>query len=248
MTVESEQDLLGLMKIGRICGLAVQHMAKALEPGMTTAELNAVGAAFLAKNGANSAPILTYKYPAETCISINEEVAHGIPGSRVIEAGDLVNIDVSAEMNGFYADTGATFIVPPVTPEKQRLCDFTKQALARAIEVVRAGQPINVIGKAVETEAKRGGYQIIRDLGGHGVGRGLHEEPRNVQNFYNPRARQRLNEGTVMTIEPFFNTGKGKIITAEDGWTLKTTDGSLTAQYEHTVIITKDRPILVTAV
>jgi methionyl aminopeptidase len=248
MSIESENDVIGLMKIGRICALTMHHMAKHLEPGITTAELDAIGAAFLDKHGARSAPVLTYQFPGATCISINEEVAHGIPGSRAVEAGDLVNIDVSAELNGYIADTGGTFVVPPSTPEKDRLCEFTKNALERSVQAARAGQALNVIGREVEKEAKRGGYAIIRELGGHGIGRRLHEEPRNVQNFFNPRARQKLTEGLVLTIEPFFNTGRGKIVTAEDGWTLKTTDGSLTAQYEHTVIITKDRPILVTAV
>lgn len=248
MSIESDNDLIGLMNIGRICALTMLHMAKHLEPGMTTAELDRVGAAFLEKHGARSAPILTYKFPGSTCISINEEVAHGIPSERVVQAADMVNIDVSAELNGYMADTGGTFLVPPTTPEKERLCYFTKLALERSLDAARAGQPLNAIGRAVETEAKRGGYNVIRELGGHGIGRKLHEDPRNVHNFFNPRVKQKLTEGLVMTIEPFFNTGRGKIVTAKDGWTLKTTDGSLTAQYEHTVIITKDRPILVTAV
>lgn len=248
MLIQSEADVVGLLKIGRICALAVQHMAKHLEPGITTLELDKLGAAFLEKHGAHSAPIVTYKFPGATCISINEEVAHGIPGNRAVQAGDLVNLDVSAELDGYYADTGSTYIVPPTSPEKERLCDFTRSALDNAINAARAGQPLNAIGRAVENEAKRGGYAIIRELGGHGIGRGLHEEPRNVSNFFNPRQRQKMTEGMVLTIEPFFNTGRGKIVTASDGWTLMTTDGSISAQYEHTIIITKDRPILVTAV
>lgn len=248
MTIESESDLIKLMKIGRICGLTVQHIAQHLEPGITTRELDQLGAEFLEKHGARSAPIVTYKFPGATCISINDEVAHGIPGDRIVQAGDMVNIDVSAELEGYFADTGASYIVPPVDPVKQRLCDFTRLALDKAIEVARGGNPINVIGKAIEGEAKRGGYSLIRELGGHGIGRGLHEEPRNIPNFYHPKARFPLQEGLVMTIEPFLCVGKGKIYTARDGWTLKTVDGTLAAQYEHTIVITKDRPILVTAV
>lgn len=246
MIVQNETDLLGLMAIGRIVTQTIQHMADHIEPGITTAELDALGAAFLEKHGARSAPIITYKFPAATCISINEEVAHGIPGSRRVERGDLVNIDVSAELNGFYADSGSTFIVPPVTDEKSRLCDTTRRALDAAIAVVRAGEPLNVIGKACEAEARRGGYKIIRELNGHGVGRGLHEPPRHVPHYYTSRARERFVEGTVLTIEPFFNTGNARIVTGSDGWTLMTTDGSLTAQYEHTIVVTKDRPIIVT--
>ncbi|MCU0495927.1 MAG: type I methionyl aminopeptidase [Anaerolineae bacterium] len=248
MTIESEHDLVKLMKIGRICGLTVQYIARHLEPGITTRELDRLGADFLEKHGARSAPIVTYKFPGATCISINDEVAHGIPGDRVVQAGDMVNIDVSAELEGYFADTGASFIVPPIDPVKQRLCDFTRVALDKAIDVARSGSPINVIGKAIESEAKRGGYSLIRELGGHGIGRGLHEEPRNIPNFYHPKARFPLHEGLVMTIEPFLCMGKGKIYTDRDGWTLKTIDGTFAAQYEHTIVITKDRPILVTAI
>lgn len=248
MTVETEQDLLNLLKIGRIVTLTMQHMAKHLEPGITTRELDDIGAAYLEKHGARSAPVLTYNFPGVTCISVNEEIAHGIPGDRAIQAGDMVNIDVSAELNGYFADTGGTYLVPPVQPEVQRLCDFTREALNTALSAVRAGQPLNVIGRAVESVAKRGGYAIIRELNGHGIGRRLHDEPRNVPHYYTPRARQTLKDGLVLTIEPFLNTGKGKIVTAPDGWTLKTTDGSISAQYEHTIVITKGEPILVTAV
>lgn len=248
MSIENEQDIVNLLKIGRIVGLTVQHMGAALQVGMTTAELDAIGAAFLAEHGARSAPILTYKFPGHTCISINDEAAHGIPGDKVIQAGDLVNIDVSAELDGYYADTGSSFAMSPVTPEKQHLLDTTRQALQAAIGVARAGQPLNAIGKAVESVAKPAGYRIIRELGGHGVGRGLHEPPHAVPHYYNRRARQKLKEGMVLTLEPFLTTGAIHVKTQPDGWTLKTTDGSLAAQFEHTVIITKDAPILVTAV
>lgn len=248
MIVDNDKDLMGLMAIGRVCGLTIKHMAEQMQPGMTTRELDEIGAAFLAQHGARSAPIITYNFPGATCISINEEVAHGIPGDRVIKAGDMVNIDVSAELDGYYADTGSTFIVPPTTPDKERLCDLTKEALQKAIDSVQAGKPLNVIGKAVETVSRKSGYKIIKELNGHGVGRSLHEAPRNIPNFYHPRAREKMQDGLVLTIEPFFNTGKAKIITADDGWTLKTIDGSLSAQYEHTIVVTQDRAIIVTAV
>ena len=248
MTVDNEQDLLGLMKIGRIVTLTMRHMQEAVRPGITTGELDALGAAFLAKHGAHSAPIITYKYPGHTCISINDEAAHGIPGSRVVQAGDLINIDVSAELDGYFADTGASMQVPPHTPEKQRLLTATQEALQAAISVVRAGQPINVIGQAVEKVARKYGYQIIRELGGHGVGKKLHEPPHSVPHHFVRRAREKLHEGQVLTLEPFLTTGAIHVNTLADGWTLRTTDGSLAAQFEHTVIITNDRPILVTAV
>jgi methionyl aminopeptidase len=247
MSIESERDLVGLLCIGRIVGLALQHMKSHVKPGMTTAELDAIGEMFLKQHGARSAPQLTYNFPGFTCISINDEAAHGIPGERVIQQGDLVNIDVSAELDGYWADTGASVPMLPVTPIKQKLCDYTQAALNKAIAAARAGRPLNEIGRASENEARRGGFSVIRDLPGHGIGRSLHEAP-SVPGFYNKRANQRIKEGMVFTIEPFLSTRARHVVTGDDGWTLKTPDGSLTAQYEHTVVITKDRPILVTAV
>ena len=136
MSIDSEKDLTGLMKIGRIVAMAMRHMQEQMEPGMTTAELDAIGADFLKQHGARSAPILAYQFPGHTCISINDEAAHGIPGPRVIQEGDLVNIDVSAELDGYWADTGATTPVPPITAEQQQLCDHTKLALERATSIM----------------------------------------------------------------------------------------------------------------
>jgi methionyl aminopeptidase len=248
MSIESEKDLLGLMRIGRIVGLCLQEVTHALEPGITTIELDAIGAKFLKSHGARSAPILTYNYPGWTCISINDEVAHGIPGKRVVQPGDLVNIDVSAELDGYFADTGASIPVPPVAPEVQMLCDCTQEALQSAIHAARAGERMNAIGRAVQTVAEKCGLNIIRDLNGHGVGRKLHEEPRNVFNYYTHRAKNHLVNGMVFTLEPFLTFGSGRIYTEKDGWTLKTEDHKLGCQYEHTVVITEDEPILVTAV
>jgi methionyl aminopeptidase len=247
MSIDNETDLRGLLAIGRIVGLTLQHMASRVEPGMTTAELDKIGAALLEKLGARSAPILAYKFPGHTCISINDEAAHGIPGKRVIQPGDLVNIDVSAEKNGYWADSGMSIPMPPVSAEKQRLIDATRYALDIAIENARAGLPINTIGRSVQRYAHQQGYEVIHELGGHGVGRHIHEKP-SIPNYFNRRARQKLKEGLVVTLEPFLTTGARHIKTMPDGWTLKTRDGSLAAQFEHTVVITPDRPILVTAV
>jgi methionyl aminopeptidase len=246
MTIENDKDLQNLLRIGQICGMTLNHMMAHVEPGMTTAQLDAIGQAFLKKYNARSAPILAYKFPGHTCISLNDEVAHGIPGDRVIRPGDMLNIDVSAELEGYWADCGASLVMPPGNPDYERLCDFTQRARDAAIETARAGQPMNVIGRAVEAVAREGGYHIIRELTGHGVGRNIHEAPP-VPNFYSKYAQERLTEGLVFTIEPFLSPGKARIFTAPDGWTLKTIDGVVAAQYEHTIVITKDRPILVTA-
>ncbi|PJF41074.1 MAG: type I methionyl aminopeptidase [Chloroflexi bacterium] len=247
MTVQSQKDLIGLMKIGQIVGKILQEMLAAVEPGITTGELDAMGAAMLKQYGARSAPIVTYNFPGATCISINDEAAHGIPGGRVIQPGDLVNIDVSAELNGYYADTGASIPVPPVSPLVQKLCDCAQHALTKGIDAARSGRRMYRIGQAMESEVKRCGFKSIKDLPGHGVGRKLHEPP-SVPGFYKRSAKERLTDGLVITIEPFVSVSAQHIVQDEDGWTLVTTDGSLAVQYEHTVVITKDKPILLTKV
>jgi methionyl aminopeptidase len=247
MSIESDQDLVKLKAIGRIVALALREMKTRVRPGITTAELDEVGQRFLEKHGARSAPTLAYNFPGATCISINNEAAHGIPGERVIRKGDLVNIDVSAELDGYFADTGASIPVPPAKPLHQKLCNCTRRALKKAMAAAQAGRPLNEIGKAVESTARRCGFSVIRNLPGHGVGRSIHEDP-SVPCVYSPRANQRLTPGLVITIEPFLATGAEQVVEDPDGWTLKTSDGSLVAQYEHTIVITQGRPIIITAV
>lgn len=248
MTIENERDLELLKRIGQICGMAVQHMLAQVEPGMTTKQLDEIGAAFLKKHSARSAPILAYNYPGYTCISMNDVAAHGIPSEDiVIQPGDMINVDVSAELEGYWADTGASMPVPPVNEEYQRLCDTTRKALDNAISVATAGQPVNVIGRAVEQVAAGTGYTIIKQLTGHGVGRHIHEKP-SVPNFYNPHFTEVMADGLVITIEPFLSLGIGRVYTDKDGWTLRSLDGAVAAQFEHTVVITDGEPILITAV
>lgn len=247
MTVDSDKDLEGLKKIGRIVGLALQEMIKHVEPGVTTKELDDIGAAFMARRGARPAPIVMYNFPGATCISLNNEAAHGIPGSRKIQPGDLVNVDVSAELNGYYGDTGYTVIVPPISDLKRKLTECAQQAMWNGIAEARAGRPLNAIGRAMEKTAQGCGFTTIRTLPGHGIGRSLHEEP-SVPGFFNPRLTQRLTRGLVITVEPFVTTGARSIVEGKDGWTLYTTDGSLSAQYEHTIVVTRGKPIILTQV
>lgn len=247
MIVQNDKDLQGLKRIGEICGMTLAYMLDKAEPGMTTKQLDELGAAFLQKHGAQSAPITAYNYPGWTCISLNDEAAHGIPSNKVIREGDMLNVDVSALLEGYWADTGASKPIAPVNKKYERLCNFTKEALYSAIDEARAGQPISNIGKAVQKVAKRGRYRIIRELSGHGVGRSIHEDP-TVPNFYTRQARQPLMEGLVITIEPFLSMGRGHIVTDKDGWTLRAPDRSVAAQYEHTVVITDGEPILITKV
>jgi methionyl aminopeptidase len=246
MIVRNDKELEGLRRIGEICGETLKHMLAHVEIGMTTLELDRIGADFLKKHGAASAPITAYQYPGWTCISLNDEAAHGIPGKKVIRAGDIINIDVSAVLEGFWADTGASMIVPPIHPDYARLCQYTSDALYAGIGAAHAGQPISNIGKAIEAVARKGKYAIIRDLNGHGVGRHIHESP--SVPAYNNGGKEVLQEGVVITIEPFLNVGKGRIITDADGWTLRTPDRTVSAQFEHTVVIAGNEPILITKV
>jgi len=246
VTVENDEQLEKLRAIGRIVANVLRDMQKAAEPGMTTAELDAIGAKLLEEQGARSAPQLTYDFPGATCISVNEEAAHGIPGERVLQPGDLVNIDVSAEKDGYFADTGGSFIIPPASLPKERICRATRDALEAAMREARAGQPMNRIGKAIEQLAKQRGYRVIRNLCSHGVGGGLHEYPEEIYGYYEPRDRRVLTEGLVITIEPFLSDRNRYVEDTGDGWTLAGKPGSINAQYEHTMVITRGAPIILT--
>jgi methionyl aminopeptidase len=246
MNAVSRQDINGLQSAGRAVRRAFLAMKRAARPGMTTAELDAVGAAALRQGGARSAPQLFYRFPGATCISINEEAAHGIPGERMLEDGDIVNIDVSAELNGYVADMGESFVVGRGHPERHRICETVQAAVHAAIGQVRAGRSLNVIGRTVSEKASQAGYRIVENLGSHGVGRSLHEDPSYVP-IHNPNERRTLHKGMVLTIEPFFSDGATWVEEQPDGWTLSVPRGVLVAQFEHTLIVTDGQPIVVTA-
>jgi len=246
MTIETERDIDSLKRVGAVVAAVLREMLDALEPGMTTAELDDFGSKLLDRHGARSAPRVMYNFPGATCISVNEEAAHGIPGPRVIRPGDVVNVDVSAELDGYFADTGGTRVVPPSTPIKDRLCHATKLALHEAVAEARAGHRINRIGKAVQRVAKLHELKIIKNLAGHGVGRRLHEEPDSIAGYFEPRDTRELKEGMVIAIEPFLSTKSTFVEEAEDGWTLVGAEGNLSAQYEHTLIVTRGEPIVLT--
>lgn len=246
MSIRTEAELEALKRIGRVVADCLRFMGAKLEPGISTRELDDLGREYLDDHGARSAPELVYDFPGATCISVNHEVAHGIPGAKRIQAGDLVNIDVSAEMDGFFADTGGSFIVPPETQIKAQLCKATRRALEAAMRRATDGAPINRIGKTIESEARAGGYTVIRNLGSHGVGRALHEEPKFIAGFFDPKDKRALKDGMVITIEPFLSTGASYVEDTGDGWTLATASRYLSAQYEHTMVITKSQPIVIT--
>lgn len=246
MTVESQHDIDGVMRAGQAVAFVRDAMLDAIEPGMTTAELDNIGAELLESRGAQSAPRITYNFPGATCISVNEEAAHGIPGSRVIRPGDIVNVDVSAELDGYFADTAGTIVVPPVARLRERLCHATQLALESAIAEATADAPINRIGIAIERTAKAHGFKTIKNLAGHGIGRSLHEEPEGIYGYYNRFDKRRLQLGQVIAIEPFLSTRNTFLSEASDGWTLVGHPENLTAQFEHTVIVTHGAPIVAT--
>ncbi|MFB9948134.1 type I methionyl aminopeptidase [Rhizobium puerariae] len=248
MVISTEHELSKLKEIGRLCAQAMEAMARALEPGITTRELDDIGRKILEDAGAQSAPETCYQFPAATCISVNEEVAHGIPGDRVIQAGDLVNIDVSAVKDGFFGDTGASYAVPPVTREIEKLCRDGRRAMWTGLQQVKAGRPIAGIGNAIGAFAKKNRYTLITNLSSHGIGRSLHEEPKEVPTWPDSGEKRVMQEGLVFTVEPFLSLGANW---AEDGgngdvWTLYSDPQAPTVQYEHTVVATRNGPVILT--
>ncbi len=246
MTVDTEKELAALREIGRIVATVLRQMMDASEPGMTTLELDQLGRQLLDHHEANSAPKSMYDFPGYTCISVNEEAAHGIPGPRVLKPGDVVNIDVSAEKNGFFADTGGTLVMPPCTPIQSRLLHATRTALDEACNYISDGRPVNGIGKTIERVARRNRFRVIENLCGHGVGRSLHEEPQEIRGTYLAADKRILKKGQVIAIEPFLSTRSRVASETGDGWTLATDKGNLSAQFEHTIVVTGKRPILLT--
>ncbi|MBA3039121.1 MAG: type I methionyl aminopeptidase [Alphaproteobacteria bacterium] len=246
MIVSSEDDLNGLKDIGRICASAVKIMGAALEPGITTRELDQIGRKVLDDAGAQSAPEFCYEFPGATCISVNEEIAHGIPGDRKIMAGDLVNIDVSGVKNGLFGDTGSSFIVPPAKPKIEKLLRDGKRALWVGLNQVRTGQPMVNIGNAIGTFAKKNRYTLIQNLASHGIGHSLHEEPKELSTWPDPDETRIMEEGLVFTIEPFLSLGGMWAEDGDDPWTLYSDPKAPTVQFEHTIVVTRNGPIVLT--
>jgi methionyl aminopeptidase len=246
MSINEPEEFAGMRAAGAVVCLMLRAMKSAVRPGITTAELDDVGAGVMRQHGAQSAPALVYKFPGVSCISVNDEAVHGIPGKRALAAGDLVKLDVTVEKDGFMADAAVTVPVGEVSDERQRLVACAERAFASAMLVARAGFRVSEIGRVVEREVRRCGFSVIRDLGGHGIGRTIHEAPR-VPNYADPEANEILTEGLVITVEPIISAGSGKAFVAPDKWTMITADHSASAHYEHTLVITKSAPMLLTA-
>jgi len=246
MSIRTQTQFEKLRAIGRIVRLALDRTAAAVRPGMTTAELDRIGARELSRHGAESAPPKVYGFPGALCISVNDEAIHGVPGARTIARGDLVKLDLVAEKDGYYADAAVTVLVEEGGETARALVRCAETAFHLGARAARAGNRVSEIGRAVEREARRCGFAVMRELCGHGVGSTIHEDPQ-VPNYYDPRVRTRLTEGLVITIEPILAAGMGTGELQRDRWTIRTADRSLSAHYEHTVVVTRGEPILLTA-
>jgi methionyl aminopeptidase len=246
MSIESAADWKGLRRAGRVAQLTLDALETHVRPGTTTAELDAIAARVFASQGAHSAPKIVYGFPGTVLISVNDEVVHGIPGPRRLEPGDVVKLDVTVEKDGYVADAARTVIVESGTDVARRLVACARAAFSAALDVARAGTKVNEISRVVEREVRRSGFTVVRGLTGHGVGRTIHEPP-SVPNHYDPWQRDVLTDGLVLTIEPIISAGSERTRQDSDGWTIRTSDGSLSAHYEHTLVSTRDRPVLLTA-
>jgi methionyl aminopeptidase len=246
MTIKNQEELTGMRAAGTVVCHMLEAMKRSVTSGITTAELDEVGAKVMREHGARSAPALVYKFPGVSCISVNDEAVHGIPGQRKLQDGDLVKLDVTVEKDGFMADAAVTVSVGVATEEKQRLMSCAERAFKLAMLVARAGSRVSEIGRVVEHEVQRCGFSVIRELGGHGIGRTIHEQP-SVPNYRDPGEQRLLKKGLVITVEPIIASGSGKVSLARDGWTVRTTDGTASAHYEHTLMITEEEPVILTA-
>jgi methionyl aminopeptidase len=246
MSIKTPEELAGMRAAGKVVRSMLESMRQAVEAGVTTAELDEVGSSIMRQHASRSAPAMVYKFPGVSCISVNEEAVHGIPKRRKLREGDLVKLDVTIEKAGFMADAAITVSVGNVSEEKRRLADCAQRAFELAMKVARSGNRVYEIGRAIESEARRCGFSVIRELGGHGIGRTIHEPP-SIPNYPDPAADQILTKGWVITVEPIIAAGSGKAVASNDGWTIRTADRSASAHYEHTLVITDDEPIVLTA-
>lgn len=248
MSITRETELIGMQKASNAVALALKEMRNYARPGLTTKQLDDYGGQILGDLGARSAPNLAYGFPGWTCISVNNEFCHGIPSDKkTLKEGDLVNIDVSAELHGFWSDNGGSFVLGTDINKHQELVEASKQILRRAIRSIKGGVRISDIGLLIETEAKRRGYKVIRNLTGHGIGRRLHEEPNEIANYHNRLNLGRFKKNSVVAVETFISTTSTYARTLQDGWTMVGNNGGYMAQHEHTIVVTDAEPYILTA-
>lgn len=247
MSITKESEWAGMRKISEAVGTTLCKMISHASPGMSTRELDEFGCKILNELGARSAPRLAYGFPGWTCISVNHEIAHGIPDDqKILKMGDLINIDVSAELDGYWSDNGGSFVLGEDVNKHQHLVDASKSILKKAINEIRGGVRISEIGHLIETEARKSGYQVIKNLAGHGVGRSLHEDPENILNYRDRFNRQRFRKNSVVAVETFISTASVLAVTMKDGWTLVGNRGGYVTQHEHTIVVTDGVPVILT--
>lgn len=247
MSITTEAELTGMKKASEAVAFTLKEMRKYAKAGMSTKELDDYGGQILNDLGAKSAPYLTYGFPGWTCISVGKEFCHGIPSDkRILKDGDLINIDVSAELDGFWSDNGGSFVIGEVVNEHQNLIEASKQILHKAIYNIKGGVRISDIGFLIETEAKKRGYKVIKNLTGHGVGRSLHEAPHEIANYRDRFNQTRFKKNSVVAIETFISTDSTIAETLQDGWTMVGNKGGFMAQHEHTIVVTEGKPIILT--
>ncbi|MFD2286278.1 type I methionyl aminopeptidase [Pedobacter petrophilus] len=249
MIIRTEIERQGMNAVSDVVGQTLKKMKAFARIGMSTKEIDNYGREILEGFGAKSAPYETYAFPGYSCISVNHAFAHGVPSDRVIlKNGDIINIDVSAELNGFWSDNGCSFIIGEDIQGLQDLVDTSKKILLEAISKISSGVRIADIGKVMESKAKKKGFTVIRDLGGHGIGRSLHEEPDAIMNYYDRYDTvRRFQKDSVVAIETFISTKSTRIKTESDGWTFTGSRGGFVAQHEHTILVTSSRPVILTA-
>jgi methionyl aminopeptidase len=246
MTLSSKGDLAGLRRAGAVVAEALRAMEAAARPGVRTDELDAIAERIFRRHGARSAPQLAYNFPGVTCISVNEQIVHGIPGDRVLAPRDVVKLDVTAELDGYVADAAVTVLIPPAQPAGRRLRKCVRRAFERAHRVAKAGLPVFELGRAIEDEVREWDCAVLRELRGHGVGRAVHEPP-SIPNYFSPLTDGILHEGLVIALEPIVSETPTRIVEEPDGWTLRTHNRTLAAHYEHTIVITATGAEIVTA-
>jgi methionyl aminopeptidase len=243
IVLKSKEEVGKIAVASRIVAEALEALRNFVKPGMTTRELDLFVEKEIRKRGGTPAFKGYRNFPATLCISINEEVVHGIPSDKVVREGDIVGLDLGAIYEGFYGDSAVTIGVGTIKPEAERLIQVTKESLYAGIAQAQEGSRLSDISHAVQSHAEKAGFSVVTDFVGHGIGRALHEEPQ-VPNFGPPGRGPRLREGMVLAIEPMINAGGSAVRVLGDAWTTVTQDGSLSAHFEHTVAITKEGPVI----
>ena len=248
MTIRTEQDIIGMKQASEAAAKTLRLMKEYCEPGMTTRDVDQYGGEIIKSCGARSAPILAYRFPGFTCISVNEVAAHGIPSSnKVLKNGDLVNIDVSVELDGYWSDNGCSFVLGEDYFHLSDLVNASKTILKEAIDLICHNYKMSNLGGFIESQATAKGYQVIRNLNGHGIGKSLHEDPREIANYKDILNIRKFKKDMVVAIETFISTKSTQVKAEKDGWSLVGTKGGFVTQHEHTILITEEKPIILTA-